>query len=86
MESILRILLNKMNFVGLQLYCLLQSIQIIYFKTNLIKYISNFYIGNLYKKTYKITDCVALDVSSEKSGENGEPPEMDNPVGSNGSE
>lgn len=43
-------------------------------------------IGNLYKKTYKITDCVALDVSSEKSGENGESPEMDNPVGSNGSE
>ena len=43
-------------------------------------------IGNLYKKTYKITDCVALDVSSEKSGENGEPPIKENPVGSNGSE
>ena len=43
-------------------------------------------IGNLYKKTYKITDCVALEESSEKSGENGEHPQKDNPVGSNGSE
>ena len=43
-------------------------------------------IGSLYKKTYKITDCVALVESSEKSGENGEPPIKDNSVGSNGSE
>ncbi len=44
----------------------------------------NIHIVN--KKTYKITDCVALVESSEKSGENGESPEKDNPVGSNGSE
>lgn len=43
-------------------------------------------IGSLYKKTYKITDCVALVESSEKSGENGEPPVKENPVGSNRSE
>lgn len=43
-------------------------------------------IGSLYKKTYKITNCVALVESSEKSGENGESPGKDNPVGSNGSE
>ena len=43
--------------------------------------------GCIYKKTYRITECVAPElVSGEKSGENGEPPEMDNPVGSSGSE
>lgn len=42
----------------------------------------------IYKKTYRITECEALDkkISNEKSGENGETPEVDNPVGSNGSE
>lgn len=42
--------------------------------------------GYLYKKTYKIDDYVALGDPSEKSGENGEPPVKENPVGSNGSE
>lgn len=42
--------------------------------------------GCIYKKTYKITDCVAPVESGEKSGENGESPKKDNPVGSNGSE
>lgn len=42
--------------------------------------------GYLYKKTYKIDDYVALGDPSEKSGENGEPPAKENPVGSNGSE
>ena len=41
--------------------------------------------GCIYKKTYRITDCVAPK-NGEKSGENGEPPIKDNPVGSNGSE
>lgn len=43
--------------------------------------------GSIYKKIYKITDCVAPVESGEKSGENGEPPiKQENPVGSNGSE
>lgn len=44
--------------------------------------------GCIYKKTYRITECEALgdNTSNEKSGENGEPPVKDNPVGSNGSE
>lgn len=43
--------------------------------------------GCIYRKTYRITDCVASVKSDEKSGENGEPPiNKDNPVGSNGSE
>ena len=42
--------------------------------------------GCIYKKTYRITDCVAPVKSGEKSGENGESPEKDNPVGRNGSE
>lgn len=38
----------------------------------------------LYKKTYRITDYVASENSDEKLGENGETPEMDNPVPSIG--
>lgn len=45
-------------------------------------------IGSIYKKTYKITNYEASIEKSvdEKSGENGETPIKDNPVGSNGSE
>lgn len=44
--------------------------------------------GCIYRKTYRITECEALgnNIPNEKSGENGESPEMENPVGSNGSE
>lgn len=42
--------------------------------------------GCIYRKTYRITDCVASDKSDEKSSENGELPEKENPVGNNGSE
>ena len=43
--------------------------------------------GYLYKKTFKITECAAFSSNTDsKSGKNGEPPEVDNPVGSNGSE
>ena len=43
-------------------------------------------VGSLYKKTYKITDCVALETSSETLGENEKPPIIkDNLVGSDGS-
>ena len=41
----------------------------------------------IYKKTYRITECAAFDSNiNSKSGKNGEPLEVDNPVGSNGSE
>lgn len=45
-------------------------------------------LGCIYKKIYRITECEALGNKflNEESGENGESPEMDNPVGSNGSE
>lgn len=43
-------------------------------------------VGSLYKKTYKITDCVALETSSETLGENEKLPIIkDNLVGSDGS-
>ena len=41
-------------------------------------------IGSIYKKTYRITDCVASTDKAvdEKSGEIGEIPEKDNPESS----
>ena len=44
--------------------------------------------GCIYRKMYRITECEALEdnTSNEKSGENGELPVKENPVGSNGSE
>ena len=43
--------------------------------------------GCIYKKKYKITESAAsISDDSSKSGKNGEPPEVDNPVGRNGSE
>ena len=43
--------------------------------------------GYLYKKTFRITECAAFSSNTDsKLGKNGEPPEVDNPVGSNGSE
>ena len=43
--------------------------------------------GHIYKKTYKIIDYAAsISNNSSKLGENGEYPEVDNPVGSNGNE
>lgn len=40
-------------------------------------------MGSIYKKRYKITECAAsISNDSSKSGKNGEPPEVDNPVGS----
>ena len=44
--------------------------------------------GCVYRKMYRITECEALEgnTSNEKSGENGELPVKENPVGSNGSE
>lgn len=43
--------------------------------------------GHLYKKTFRITECAAFSSNTDsKSGKNGESPEVDNPVGSNGSE
>lgn len=38
------------------------------------------------KKTYKITDAASNGDISSKLGENGENPEVDNPVGSVGNE
>ena len=40
----------------------------------------------IYKKTYKITDAASNGDISSKLGENGENPEVDNPVGSVGNE
>ena len=43
--------------------------------------------GCIYKKTYRITDCAAsISDNSSKLGKNGKPPEVENPVGSSGSE
>lgn len=39
-----------------------------------------------YIKTYKITDAASNGDISSKLGENGESPEVDNPVGSVGNE
>ena len=46
---------------------------------------SSLRLGTIYLKKYKITYAASTSNSSRKSGEIGESPEMDNPVGSLGS-
>ena len=46
---------------------------------------SSLRLGTIYLKKYKITYAASTGNSSRKSGEHGETPEMDNPVGSLGS-